>query len=208
MGHLSSGISGIGTDHLLVGMASVPNTSASRALRSVGVTAEGLEEKLISCRERCPQKFPRYEISFRMQQWQFQVSTFPKCPKHVKKGPAHQRSCRKPNKLFHHLWILKFISIFVEHQAVLREIGERIDLHLMVGLHLPPETCSRHAEMATCARWNSNARNRTHNAWLLAFAWLFHYLILNLSKSCFFSISFHIKLWLSDIPSLVLWRLA
>lgn len=59
MGHLS-GISGIGTDHLLVGMASVANASASRALRSVGVTAEGLEEKLISCRERRPQRFPRF----------------------------------------------------------------------------------------------------------------------------------------------------
>lgn len=59
MGHLS-GISGIGTDHLLVGMASVANASASRALRSVGVTAEGLEEKLISCRERRPQTFPRF----------------------------------------------------------------------------------------------------------------------------------------------------
>ena len=47
MGHLSQGI---GSDHLLVGMASVPQSSASRALRSVGVTAEGLQEKLSSYR--------------------------------------------------------------------------------------------------------------------------------------------------------------
>eukprot|EP00438_Fugacium_kawagutii_P025129 Skav208283 [mRNA] locus=scaffold897:1743:12563:+ [translate_table: standard] len=50
MGHLSSGGT-IGTDHLLVGMASVADTSVSRALQSVGVTAEGLQEKLSTSRD-------------------------------------------------------------------------------------------------------------------------------------------------------------
>ena len=54
LGHLgdNSGTGGtVGTDHLLLGMASVPKTSVSRALGSVGVTAEDLQEKLTQLRE-------------------------------------------------------------------------------------------------------------------------------------------------------------
>ena len=53
MGHLGQlgHLGGVGTDHLLLGMASVPTTSVSRALGSVGVTAEGLQEKLAQLRE-------------------------------------------------------------------------------------------------------------------------------------------------------------
>lgn len=50
MGHLANKGNTIGSDHLLVGMASVSQSSVSRALQSVGVTAEGLQEKLRSSR--------------------------------------------------------------------------------------------------------------------------------------------------------------
>ena len=51
LGHPGGHLGGVGTDHLLLGMASVPTTSVSRALGSVGVTAEGLQEKLAQLRE-------------------------------------------------------------------------------------------------------------------------------------------------------------
>jgi len=53
LGHLqnSGTVGAVGTDHLLLGMASVPKTSVSRALGSVGVTAEDLQEKLTQLRE-------------------------------------------------------------------------------------------------------------------------------------------------------------
>jgi len=55
LGHLAQGDDGsqqgkVGTDHLLLGMAMTEGSAACRALRSVGVTAGGLEEALFRLR--------------------------------------------------------------------------------------------------------------------------------------------------------------
>ncbi|CAK0891046.1 unnamed protein product [Prorocentrum cordatum] len=51
LGHASAG-GGVGTDHLLVGMAATAGSCAARALRSVGLTAEVLEAALAQSRGR------------------------------------------------------------------------------------------------------------------------------------------------------------
>lgn len=78
-------------------------------------------------------------------------------------GATHRRVSHLREKLFRHLLTRRFNFTFDVHQA--GRLIQQTTITIRISSNLHP--AARHVEVVAISRWNQNAWDRTHHAWLL-----------------------------------------